>query len=241
MCLLGKLQDQFEGTLPEKTRSAMVAEDLEWLNAFSHPDMKQQLAKMTDRNVEDGRSVLVVNCWFSGKQESKRMWQDYASLDEGIAIRSTLERLDRSILVKQKFTTIGKVQYVNFSDHEMDSYAGNQACERALLKEASYSHEMEVRIITHNVVCPGTLNPDGTAPTSRQLSGPGMFNPDRPGLYLLVNINTLIEAVVYSPSSTPEFRDKVLRMCKEHGLSCPVEHSALSIKKVTAFGDMLST
>lgn len=187
MCLLRNLLDQFEGTLPDRTRKTMIANNLKWKEVFPQPELQQQLSSMTERNVEDGRDLLVVNCWFLGETESKRMWDEYAGSTEGVAIRSTLARLEGAILAKQEFTTIGRVKYVDLPEHDMGTYQGHQAHERALLKQKEYSFESEVRIVTMNLVCPGCLNADGSSPTQTQLSGPGMYDPNRPGLYLQVN------------------------------------------------------
>jgi hypothetical protein len=184
---------------------------------------------MTDRSVADGRDVLVVNCWFLGNAESQRMWNEYVGSVEGVAVRSTLKRLDQSILAKQEFTTIGKVKYVDFSEHDMGIYHGHQAGERALLKQTKYSLENEVRIVTMNLVCPGCLNVDGSPPTETQLAGPGMFDPSRPGLYLRVDTNTLIEAVVTAPGTGLWFHGLVGKLCKRYQIEGPVERSKLDL------------
>ena len=228
MSRLGALSDRFEGALPHKTRENMIARYLKWGPTFEgRPELQEQLASMTDRNVADGRDVLVVNCWFLAESESEQMWKEHVGSTEGIAIRSTLKRLDQSILAKQEFTTIGKVKYVDFSKHDMGVYHGSQAGERALLKEERYSFENEVRIVTNNLICPGCLNPDGSPPTRSQLAGPGMFDPGRPGLYLQVNLGTLIEAVVTAPDAEHWFHDLVGKVCKRYQINRPVERSRL--------------
>ena len=229
MSRLGALVDQFEGTLPYKTRESMIASHLDWRTTFDgRPELQEQLAGMTDRNVADGREVLVVNCWFLGETESQQMWNEYVDSNEGVALRSTLKRLDQSILAKQEFTTIGKVKYVDFSEHDIRIYHGHQAGERALLKQTKCSFENEVRIVTQNLVCPGCLNADGNPPTETQLAGPGMFDPSRLGLYLRVDPNTLIEAVVTAPGAEPWFHDLVGKLCKHYQIQVPVERSTLN-------------
>jgi hypothetical protein len=229
MSRLGSLLDQFEGALPDKTRENMIASDLKWKTTFEgRPELQEQLAGMTDRNVADGRDVLVVNCWFLGESESPQMWKEYVGSTEGVAIRSTLKRLDQSILAKQEFTTIGKVNYVDFSKYDMGIYIGSRAGERALLKAEKYSFENEVRIVTHNLVCPGCLNPDGSPPTRTQLDGPGMYDPDRPGLYLQVNLRILIETVITAPGAAPWFNDLVAKLWKRYQLDATVEKSKLN-------------
>lgn len=226
MSRLGFLVDKFEGILPYKTRESMIASHLEWRTTFEgRPELQEQLSGMTDRNVADGRDVLAVNCWFLGETESERMWHEYVGSSEGVALRSTLKRLDQSILAKQEFTTIGKVKYVDFSEYDMGIYHGHQAGERALLKQTKCSFENEVRIVTQNLVCPGCLNPDGSSPTETQLAGPGMFDPTRQGLYLRVDLNTLIEAVVTAPGAELWFHDLVGKLCKRYQIEGPVERS----------------
>jgi len=228
MSRLRVLQDRFEGTLPHATRLAMMKEDLKWREVFPQPELQAQLAKMTDRNVEDGRDLLVVNCWFCGEHESERMWEEYSSSTEGVVIRSSLARLDTSIAAKQEFTTIGRVRYVDLLTHDMGTYPGHQAHERALLKRPEYSHEREVRIITMNAVCPGCLNADGSPPTPTQLSGPGMFDPDRPGVYLQVALNVLIQGLVTAPRAADWFHNLVSKVCRRYGIRCTAERSSLA-------------
>ena len=100
----------------------MIARDLKWKTTFEgRPELQGQLAGMTDRNVRDGRHVLVVNCWFLGEVESQQMWKEYVGSTEGVAIRSTLRRLNESILAKQESTTLGKVHYIDFAEYDMGS------------------------------------------------------------------------------------------------------------------------
>jgi hypothetical protein len=118
MSRLGSLLDQFAGTLPDKTRENMIASDLKWEKTFEgRPELQEQLAGMADKNVADGRDVLVVNCWFLGESESSQMWKEYVGSTEGVAIRSTLKRLDQSILAKQEF---GNVQKCSHGDNSID-------------------------------------------------------------------------------------------------------------------------
>jgi len=96
MSRLGSLIDKFEGTLPYKTRKSMIRQPLGLENNVrGRPELQKQLAGMTDRNVTDGRDVLVVNCWFLGETESQQMWNEYVGSSEGVALRSTLKRLDQ--------------------------------------------------------------------------------------------------------------------------------------------------
>ena len=227
MCRLGKLEDDFEGTLPSKVRELLTNEAQTWKKTFTDPRLQHQLDEMPDRNVLNGRAMLVVNCWFMGESESEQMWKRYSTLDEGLAIRSTVDRLGKAVLFWDETTQIGRVQYVDFDEYEMDLYHGNQADERAMLKRKDYSYENEVRLATLNYMCRARLNADGSLPTQRQLEGPGSFDPHRPGLYLHVDLNVLIEEVVTSPSAQLWFSNLVSTLCRRYALRSKVRASSL--------------
>ncbi len=78
-----------------------------------------------------------------------------------------------------------------------------------------------------NYVCPGTLNEDGTPPSARQLSGPGMYDPNRNGFYLQADLKTLLHAIIVQPGAKLDLKDEVTALCRQGGLSCPVEDSRL--------------
>lgn len=224
---LGSLEDRFEGGIPKRVREALDKEAREWSKKFPQPELREQFKTMTSQNVESGRRVLVVSCWFAGSEESQRMWRTYASLSEGIAVRSTVDRLDKSLGWKQEATLIGRVKYVNFARHDMTTYLGQQSHQRALLKREKYAHEQEIRIVALNDVHANALNPDGSPPSEEQQQGPGRFDSDRPGMYLRVDLNALIERVITAPSASPWFQDLVARLCRRYSLDASVDDSRL--------------
>jgi hypothetical protein len=224
---LGALIDLYEGTIPEITKRAMEEDSQKWLPHFPHPEHQRMIAEMADKNEEDGRAVLAVNCWFMGKHESPQMWEAYSSVSEGVAVRSSCQRLATSVTVHREFSRVQKVRYVDFATEDMGLYRGNQAIERAFLKRKEYAGEQELRIATMNLVHPNALNEDGTPPTARQLSGPGMFDESRRGLYILANLHNLIESVWVSPKAHGWFYDMVKRVLLRYGLSCNVNQSRL--------------
>jgi hypothetical protein len=85
-CRLGYLEDQFEGTLPKKTKKVMNQQALKWRETMPQPELQGQFSTMTERNVESGRAVLAVSCWCLAEEESQRMWVTYVAGD-GVAIR----------------------------------------------------------------------------------------------------------------------------------------------------------
>jgi hypothetical protein len=226
---LGTLIDTFEGTIPPLTKRAMDESSQEWLPVFPRPEHQEMIRRMADKNEDDGRVMCVVSCWFIGERESSHMWEAYASLTEGVAIRSSCERLVAGLGLHREVTRIQKVRYVDFATVDLGLYKGGQVYERAFLKRLEYAAEQELRVATMNIVHSYALNEDGTPPTEEQRTGPGQFDPDRQGLYIRTNLNRLVESVRVSPKAGSWFFDIVRRVSARYGLTCEVSHSALQL------------
>lgn len=226
---LGVLEDQFEGMLPKATRAKMIEKSKNWFETFPQPELRKQLLEMTDRNVQDGRCVLVVNCWCLGNYESPDMWKSYVRDRYGVVIRSTVARLRRSLWGNPDMLHIGKVQYIDFESHDMSTYDGGQAHKRALIKRREFAYENELRVSTLNNVTMSCLNPDGSEMSEEQKKGPGRFDPERLGLYVKVELDRLIEAIFVAPNSPGWFLHLAKRIVARYGLKVPVYRSHLDM------------
>lgn len=142
--------DEYEGFIPAKIDAEMRTEH-EKLKKTFHPSLHDQIDNMNQRNVDDGRELTVVNCWFLDDNESEKMWAEYAKHSEGVAIKSTVRLLAHHVFCEPKWSQIGKVRYVDLDTHSMSSYEANQAQERAFLKRNQFSRENELRIATMNL------------------------------------------------------------------------------------------
>ncbi len=116
---LNILQDQFEGMLTKPAEKAMHEDLKDWKNTFTSPEHHKMIDDMPRNNIEDGREQTVVNCWFFGKTESQKMWDDYVGSTEGLAIKSTTRKLASNIYVNPEVSMIGKVRYVDFDSYEL--------------------------------------------------------------------------------------------------------------------------
>ncbi|MDO8724032.1 MAG: hypothetical protein Q7J31_17655 [Syntrophales bacterium] len=197
---------------------------------FNTPEFHKQIDAWPTRNEEDGRELLVVTCWFLGEEESLPMWKEYGCSDEAVAVKSTIGRLARHILVPRDDTVshLGMVSYVDFDNHQMSRYEANQAIERAFLKDKwRFSHEQEVRLVTLNVKTTCCASPEGKPYIPEQIAGANMNNFENPGLYVGVHLDQLISEIIVSPSSQEWFKRLVSRIVELSGLSAPVSRSRL--------------
>jgi hypothetical protein len=197
---LNVLIDKFEGTMPIRADTEMLAEHQK-LKTVVDPALHEQIDNMNRKNVEDGRELIVANCWFVSEQESEGMWAEYADGSEGIAIKSTIRSLSHFVFCDPRFSKIGKVQYVDLNNHVMTLYDANQAQERAFLKRLELSHEHELRIVTMSLKGSMCINMDGTAMKHEDYEGAKMNNFENPGLYIRADLQRLIKSTVLAPGA----------------------------------------
>jgi hypothetical protein len=216
--------------MPKLADAEMLAEHQKLKSLFD-PALHAQIDSMNQKNVEDGRELTLANCWFVSEFESKRMWEEYASGTEGVAIKSTIGLLAKHIFCDARFTIIGKVQYVDLNTHRMSHYEANQAHGRAFLKGKEFSHEQEVRIATMNFKGPMCLNPDGTLFRPDEYEGAKMNNFEHPGLYIRADLRNLITATVLAPGASTWFELLVKRIACLSKVGGSVERSKLEQKQ----------
>jgi hypothetical protein len=93
-----------------------------------------------------------ISCWHASDTESVAMWQLYATGTDGIAISTTVEKLESSLAfdgVRDMNFHIGNVQYI---DHEANVLTERPperitALQSLFQKSREYSHEREVRFV----------------------------------------------------------------------------------------------
>jgi len=211
---LNILQDQFEGMMPTQAKEKMLADSQKWKQVFPE-NLHPQIDGMADRNEQDGRELLVVNCWYLGKADSPKMWKEYGGGSGGIAINSTIRKLAQYVYAWPEYSHIGKAKYVDFDTYEMTPYEANQAHEIAFLKDRKYDGENEVRIVTMNFKHPRCVGMDGEPYTQEECSGKNMNNFENPGLYVGIDFGSLVDSAVLAPGSPDWIKrtiDKIFKM-----------------------------
>lgn len=169
------------------------------------------------------RHQLFVNCWHLNEFESAAMWQLYARMNEGVAIRSSVKGLKSALtsfaqVPKELLLPdispqvyIGKVTYL---DYEKEMFDISNMFIAALHKRRSFEHERELR-----AVCWLSNNYLEWMPT------PG---PYYDGIFVNCDLDILIEEVVISPTAPEVFREAVRAVCGSFGLDRPVTQSDLA-------------
>jgi len=171
------------------------------------------------------RQIYVVNCWHMNDGESAAMWDLYQREGRGIAIRTTVGRLDAALRGSPTVLHLGRVKYVDYSKTHIDERNGFNA---VLHKRKSFDHEREVRLVGINF---------STGP-QRQIEIPGdpatgeegyvtsYFPLPPPGVLVAVDLPTLIEDIFLAPGTPPWAADVVRTAVAPLGLTNPVRQSS---------------
>jgi hypothetical protein len=132
--------------------------------------------------------------WHVGEHESAAMWKIYATEDAGIAIRSTVGRLKRSLDTYIDYpVTISSVGYINY---ETDIIPENYLLHPMFFKRKSYEYENELRALVNTGSSGESAKRQTTLDDRKQVD-----TIDVRGLYATIDIDALIEAVYVSPKA----------------------------------------
>lgn len=185
-----KFEDQYEGTFSEPTY-----EEIRKL-ATDNPDFLNYY--------KSHRKNVVISSWHLNEYESFAMWQIFTQKNEGLAIQSTVERLQRALLAEKKYEQhIGEVNYI---DYKKEYIPFDHTFFPFLFKRKSFQYEKELRIISD--VSRYNLAIDN-------------------GLKIDIHLDDLIEKIYIHPKSENWYKNLVIELVKRLGFQFEIEKSDL--------------
>jgi hypothetical protein len=185
-----KFEDQYEGTFSEPT-----FEEIRKL-AIDNPEFLDYY--------KTHRKNVVISSWHINEYESFAMWQIFTQKNEGLAIQSTLGRLQKALLTDVTYQQhIGEVNYI---DYKKEYIPFDNAFFPFLFKRKSFQYEREIRIISD--VSQHHLNIDN-------------------GLKIDIDINQLIEKIYIHPKSENWYKNLVIELVKRLDFDIAIEKSDL--------------
>lgn len=185
-----KFEDQYEGTFSEPT-----FEEIKKLS-IDNPDFLNYY--------KTHREKVAISSWHINEYESFAMWQIFTQNSEGLAIQSTIGRLQESLIPETNFNQyIGEVNYI---DYKKEHIPFDDLFFPFLFKRKSFQYEGEVRIITDIGESDIKINE---------------------GLKINVNINQLIEKIYIHPKSENWYKNLVIQLVKQLGFNFTIEKSDL--------------
>lgn len=185
-----KFEDQYEGTFSEPT-----FEEIRKLSK-DKPDFLQYY--------KTHREKVAISSWHINEYESFAMWQIFTQNSEGLAIQSTIGRLQKAVEPEQNYKQyIGEVNYI---DYKKEYIPFDDMFFPFLFKRKSFQYEREVRIITDVADTTLTLND---------------------GLKINVAIDQLIERIYIHPKSENWYKNLVIELVEKLGFDFTIEKSDL--------------
>ncbi|OYQ38397.1 hypothetical protein CHU92_05175 [Flavobacterium cyanobacteriorum] len=185
-----KFEDQYEGT-------------------FSEPTF-EELKKISEHKpgfldaYKNHRKNIVVSSWHINEYESFAMWQIFTKNNEGLAIQSTVNRLQEALVPESRFEQhIGEVKYI---DYKKEHIPFDNDFFPFLFKRKSFQYEREVRIISDLRKYNKNIND---------------------GIKVDIDVNAMIEALYIHPKSENWYKNLVIQLMQQLGFNFRIEKSDL--------------
>lgn len=185
-----KFEDQYEGTFSEPT-----FEEIKKLSEIRPGFMDYY---------KSHRKNVVISSWHINEYESYAMWQIFTQNSEGLAIQSTVGRLQEALQHESRYEQhIGEVKYIDYKKEyipfENDFFP-------FLFKRKSFQYEREVRIISNLTKHNLNINE---------------------GVKINVDIQKLIETIYIHPKSENWYKNLVFQLMEQLGFNFDIEKSDL--------------
>ncbi|MEY4963337.1 MAG: hypothetical protein RLZZ323_656 [Bacteroidota bacterium] len=185
-----KFEDQYEGTFSEPTY-----EEIKKL-AINNPEFLNYY--------KTHREKVAISSWHINEYESFAMWQIFTQNSEGLAIQSTIGRLQKALEPEKNLKQyIGQVNYI---DYKKEYIPFDDMFFPFLFKRKSFQYEREVRIISD------------TSDTKISIND---------GIKINVDINQLIDKIYIHPKSENWYKNLVIQLVSKLGFDIEIEKSDL--------------
>ena len=212
---LDKLGDPYESTYPRGNVKAI--QDLPDVWYEEAGGSKEADVEYSKALAESFVKFASANCWHANQHESAAMWKLYLKSDEGIAIRSSIGRIDNALghLIKPTQHWGNITQPINYDmmtymDYETERMDESQPTNYALHKRISFSHENEFRLLYIR-------------------DSPIEANPELVGHDVPVDLLKLIDHIFIAPTAQTWFFEIVKKITQErYKLNIEVSQSSLS-------------
>lgn len=173
-----------------------------------------QMASSLKSTLEKHKTVTYVNCWHMNYKEDRHMWDIYNDFEVGVAIKTTGERLQSSILpTDQGILQMRPVVYTDV----LDDVIATSPFDLLLVKQSKFSIENEYRL--------SMLYAMGEV--SHDFNEIAIKAPEE-GIKLRVDLRTLIEDIYIHPLATEDDFLLLGRLVRMY-LGLELKRSALTI------------
>lgn len=170
------------------------------------------------------KQFYFLNCWHINDNQSDAMWKIFLNTKNGIAIKSTIGNLIKSLEPEKDDIFIGKIYYRDFNKVTFDELINEKqnklfgdrggSINQFTYKRINFEHEKELRLYYIDLPIPHTIK---------------NCMPREPLTHkrIDISINELINEVIISPFATNWFKDLVEKFIFKLNLNLVVSKSDL--------------
>lgn len=169
------------------------------------------------------KKFYFLNCWHINEHQSDAMWKIFTGTRNGIAIKSTVNRIIQSLVQTNDDIYIGRIYYRDLEKlafEELELEPQNQVSENHRstnqfnYKRISFEHERELRLYFVDTPIPHAIR--GGIPREPMESK-----------RVSVDVKLLISEIVVAPIAEKWFKDLVTSVARKLGFDLPVSSSTL--------------
>lgn len=162
--------------------------------------------------------MTVVSCWHMRSHESKPMWDRYANIDKSVAIRSTVGGLIRAFASTAMQVDFAPVRYLDFErdiwySPEHYTVPAYNFMIPNITKSLEYEDERELRLLHRH--------------DEWQYEKYWAAQENANGLFIPVNLNELVHAVVLAPQTTRRGENKIRHALRTAAVFAHLQRSSL--------------
>lgn len=204
--LVFKSDDPFEGSFKHRIfEENKFNLGIEALTGDEFDCFGGKLEGLLKKRISNDDNRILINCWHISSVESAAMWKIYSGINKGIAIKSSVKRLQRAFKVSGKPVFLSKVCYGDFPKQKKYRHT---LWSRYFLKREAFKYENELRLVS-------------LASNFEEMIS-------NSGGYINVDIDMLIDEIFISPDSPEWFLTLVEEITNgKYGLQKNIVRSTL--------------
>lgn len=222
-CRADRFSDPFEGSIP-KNEAEYRIKMFEGVSKFyGEPfDIKaaEEHEKAYSATHKKMKGAALINCWHINKYESDGMWQRYLKSNKGVSIKSSIDRINRSLIATPEQIYLSKIRYI---DYDKDIWFNSIEYPNRYYnfftplvhKRKEFIHEQELRLLYHIQ----------DAEKDVQYWNNQEFEE---GMMISIDLDILIDEIVIPPTADEYIENKIKKLLTKHGMEKTIRKSRLS-------------
>ena len=183
------------------------------------------------------RKYMLCSCWHEDWRDTKPMWTQYTNKGQGIAIKTNIDSLKKSLMGKHR-VHIGRISYIDYDNEIFRGLASEQGItihyHPYLHKRTKFEDECEVRAIINSVdpimaelKLRNVSLADNTPSLINQIGQQIFPEITSSGLPYRINIPELIHGIILSPEYEKWKSETITSTIKRYNVNLDVSVSHL--------------